>query len=68
MLDTLKERKELDVACTYGEGEDSSAFDNFIFVPSIVSVAHLQAAMTSIIILSTSLAPPAISSTNLEQG
>ena len=33
MLDTLKERKELHVAFTYGEGEDGSAFDSFIFVP-----------------------------------
>ena len=33
MLETLKERKELDVAFSYGEGECGSAFDSIIFVP-----------------------------------
>ena len=33
MLDRLKERKELDITFTSGEGEDGSAFDSFIFVP-----------------------------------
>ena len=33
MLDVLKERKELDVAFTYCEGEYGSALDRVIFVP-----------------------------------
>ena len=39
MLDTLNERKELDVAFTYKEGEDSSDLDILIFVPQ--SLLHI---------------------------
>ena len=39
MLDMLNERKELDIAFTYEEGEDSSNFDIFIFASQ--SLLHI---------------------------